>query len=90
MNRLVHCRKYGKSLPGLPSAPMPGSVGEDIYEHVSAQAWREWQSLQTMLINENHLSMRDPSARKWLATQRDKFLRNEDYECPAGYVPPEA
>ena len=89
-DRLVHCRKFDKLLPGLSSTPIPGPVGEDVYENVSAQAWREWQSLQTMLINEGHLSMRDPDARKWLAEQRDKFLRDEDYEQPAGYIPPDS
>ncbi|MCE2437565.1 MAG: oxidative damage protection protein [Pseudomonadales bacterium] len=88
-HRLVQCRKYGKPLPGLATAPLPGSAGTDIYQNVSARAWQEWQELQTMLINENHLSMRDASARKWLTSQREKFFRNEDYERPAGYVPVE-
>ena len=55
MTRLVTCRKLGKQLPGLASPPMPGPMGEDIYEHVSAEAWDQWQTLQTMLINEHQL-----------------------------------
>ena len=85
--RVVQCRKFGKLLPGLSSAPLPGPAGKDIFDNVSERAWQEWQALQTMLINENHLSMRDPDARKWLAGQRDKFFRNEDFDRPAGYVP---
>ena len=85
---MVHCRKYGQELPGLDTPPLPGSVGEEIFADVSAKAWREWQHLQTMLINEHHLSMVDPKAREFLTDQMRKFLANEDYEKPAGYVPP--
>ena len=89
MSRTVHCRKYGRALPGLAAPPMPGKAGQDIFEHVSAQAWSEWQTLQTMLINEHHLSLMDPEARKFLSEQMGKFLAGEDYERPAGYVAPE-
>ena len=85
---MVHCRKYGRELPGLDAPPLPGAVGEEIFADVSAKAWREWQHLQTMLINEHHLSMMDPQARQFLTEQMRKFLANEDYERPAGYVPP--
>lgn len=88
MSRTVHCRKYGQQLPGLDAPPLPGPVGEAIFADVSAKAWREWQHLQTMLINEHHLSMVDPQARQFLTDQMGKFLANEDHERPAGYVPP--
>lgn len=84
---MVICRKYGKKLPGLESPPMPGPLGMDIYENVSAQAWNEWTDLQTMLINENHLSLRDSAARRYLNEQRQKFLTNQDWERPEGYIP---
>ena len=89
MSRTVHCRKYDQDLPGLAAPPMPGKVGQDIFEHVSAQAWGEWQALQTMLINEHHLSLMDPEARKFLSEQMRRFFAGEDYEKPEGYVPPE-
>lgn len=84
---MVNCRKYGKKLPGLESPPMPGPLGMDIFENVSAQAWNEWTELQTMLINENHLSLRDPAARRYLNEQRQKFLTNQDWHQPEGYIP---
>ena len=87
--RTVQCRKHGKELPGLTAPPMPGPLGEDIYNHVSAKAWEEWQALQTMLINEHHLSLRDADSRQFLREQMHRFLRNEDTETPAGYVKPE-
>ncbi len=87
--RIVQCRRHGKELPGLEAPPMPGPLGDDIYEHVSAKAWQEWQTLQTMLINEHHLSLRDADARKYLLDQMNRFFRNEETETPEGYIEPE-
>lgn len=83
----VFCRKYQANLPKLPAPPFPNTLGQTIYDTVSAKAWSEWIELQTMLINEKHLSMIDPAAKKFLAEQRELFLDNGDYEKPAGYKP---
>ncbi len=87
MTRTVQCRKYNKELPGLPAPPYPGPKGQEIYESVSQQAWSEWQSQQTMLINEKQLSMADAEHRKYLQQEMDKFLSNEEYDQAEGYVP---
>ena len=86
-DHLVTCRKYQKVLPGLAEPPMPTALGKEIYENISAQAWAEWQELQTMLINEHHLSLLEPDARKFLNEQMQKFLSNDDFEKPEGYTP---
>ncbi len=88
MSRTVMCRKYQKELPGLDLPPMPGPQGQDIFNHISAQAWKEWQQHQTMLINEKHLNMMDPDSRKYLQEQMQKFFENGDFEQAEGYVPP--
>ncbi len=88
MSRNVFCKKYRQELPALAAPPLPGPVGEEIFANVSAKAWGEWQHLQTMLINEHHLSMVDAKARQYLTEQMHRFLADEDYEQPAGYVPP--
>jgi len=90
MSRTVRCRKYQQDLEGLDAPPMPGPKGQEIYETVSRRAWQEWQALQTMLINEKHLELRDPEARRYLSTQREKFFDNESVDHAEGYVPPEA
>jgi len=41
-----------------------------------------------MLINEHHLSMMEPESRAFLMNQMEKFLANEDYEKPEGYIAP--
>lgn len=88
MSRTVHCRKYDKELPGLDAPPFPGPKGQEIFEHYSADAWDAWQQHQTRLINEQHLNMMDPKARKYLGEQRDRFLANEDVDQAEHYVPP--
>lgn len=90
MSRIVRCRKYQQDLEGLDAPPMPGPKGEEIFDTVSKQAWQEWQALQTMLINEKHLELRDPEARKYLSAQRENFLDNKDVDHAEGYVPPDA
>ena len=74
MSRIVQCRRYGEALEGLERAPLPGAKGQDILENVSKKAWLEWQGHQTMLINEKHLSLMDPEARKYLMGEMDKYL----------------
>lgn len=89
MSRVVLCRKYHKELPGLDAPPYPGPKGRDLFENVSKRAWEEWQSHQTMLINEKHLSLADPEARNYLQTEMDKFFSGQEYDKAQGYVPPE-
>ena len=90
MSRTVFCRKYQQDLDGLEKPPYPGPKGQDIFEHVSKQAWEEWQKHQTMLINEKRLSLMDPQARRFLQEEMDKFLSNQEYAKADGYVPPSA
>ena len=88
MARMVFCKKYQREMEGLNVPPYPGPKGQEIFEHVSKQAWQEWQQHQTQLINEKRLSMMDPSARKFLQEEMDKFLAGEDFAKAEGYVPP--
>lgn len=89
MSRTVNCRRFKEALPGLDAPPFPGPRGQEIYETVSAKAWGEWQSLQTMLINEKHLNMMDKEARKYLNAQRDIFLDGGEVDQAEGYIAPE-
>ena len=88
MTREVFCKKFKTDRPGLSHPPIPGDLGQDIFENVSEQAWREWQAHQTMLINENRLSLMDPDSRKFLKEEMMRFLSTEDYAKPDGFVPP--
>ena len=88
MTRTVFCKRYKEELEGLDRAPIPGPKGQVIFDNVSKKAWQEWQAEQTMLINEKHLSLMDPDARKYLQQEMDKFFEGQDHDRAEGYVPP--
>jgi Fe-S cluster biosynthesis and repair protein YggX len=88
MTRMIFCKKFQKELEGLDAPPFPGPKGQDVFEHVSKQAWSDWQTHQTMLINEKHLSLVDPEARKYLQQEMAKFFSGEEYDRAEGYVAP--
>lgn len=87
MTRIVFCRKYQKDLPALEIAPLPGAKGQDVYDNISAQAWQEWLAHQTRLINEKHLSLFDPTSRKYLSAQMENFFTGGELDAIEGYVP---
>jgi Fe-S cluster biosynthesis and repair protein YggX len=90
MPRTVHCAKHHRETEGLDFAPLPGPLGERVYNEIGKPAWAEWLAHQTMLINENRLNPRDAKARAFLAEQLEQFLFGEGAEKPPGYQPPEA
>ncbi len=90
MDGTVFCQKYQKVLPALERPPYPGPMGQRLLNNISAQAWQDWIGHQTMLINENRLSLLDPAARQFLEKEMEKFLFGEGSAKPAGYKPLDA
>ena len=90
MTRQVHCVKLGLEADGLDTPPFPGEQGLKIFENISKQAWQQWLTKQTMLINEGRLASFDSSTRTYLAEERTKFLFEGNNELPEGYVPPKS
>lgn len=90
MARMVNCVKLGREAEGLDFPPMPGELGKKLFENVSKEAWQQWIRLQTMLINENRLSLADPAARKYLAEQVTKHFFGEGADAISGFTPPRA
>lgn len=88
MARTVNCIKLGREADGLDFPPMPGALGQRIYENVSKEAWVGWIKQQTMLVNENRLNLADAKARKYLMEQVEKYFFGEGADMAAGYVPP--
>lgn len=86
MTRTVFCKLLQQNLPGLDAPPFPGATGQEIFEHISEQAWQQWQDQQTMLINEKHLNMMDKTHRRYLTEQRDRFLNGEAADEADGFV----
>ena len=88
MARMVNCIKLGREAEGLDFPPYPGDLGKKIFDSVSKEAWQGWIKHQTMLINENRLSLADARARKYLAEQLEKHFFGDGADAAQGYVPP--
>lgn len=89
MSRTVFCEYLQQQAEGLDFQLYPGELGERIYNHISKQAWAEWQKKQTMLINEKHLNMMAEDDRKFLEEQMVAFLFDRKEITIDGYTPPE-
>jgi Fe-S cluster biosynthesis and repair protein YggX len=89
MPRTVFCQYEQRETEGLDYVPYPGELGKRVYEQIGKSGWTAWLAHQTMLINENRLSPRDPKHRAFLEEQLQKFLFARDAEKPAGYVTPD-
>jgi Fe-S cluster biosynthesis and repair protein YggX len=87
MSHIVYCLKLKRDAEGLAQPPMPGEIGQKIYDSISKEAWQLWLQHQTMLINEYRLSLIDPKSRVFLLDEMQKFLFGEGSEKPAGYIP---
>lgn len=77
MIRTVQCIKLGEELEALDFPPIPGELGQRIYESVSKEAWQAWIKQQTMIINENRLNLADESARRYLRNQLEFYFFGE-------------
>ena len=84
---MVNCVKFGKELPGLDVQPWPGDLGKRVFENVSAQAWKLWEELQKMILNEYRLMPWQKEAQQLVATQMEDFFFGEGAALPPGYVP---
>jgi Fe-S cluster biosynthesis and repair protein YggX len=89
MSRTVFCEYLQQDAEGLDFQLYPGELGERIFNHISKQAWAEWQKKQTMLINEKHLNMMSEDDRKFLEEQMVAFLFERKTIEIEGYTPPE-
>ena len=88
MARMVQCIKLNKEAEGMDFAPLPGELGKKIWNQVSKEAWAAWLKQQTMLVNENRLSLADPQARQYLKEQTEAYFFGDGADKASGYVPP--
>ena len=86
MARMVFCEVDQVETEGLDFVPWPGEAGKRVFAGVGKPAWQRWLAHQTMLINENRLSPRDPAHRAFLQQELEKFLFGGGAEKPAGYI----
>ncbi|MGL5758326.1 oxidative damage protection protein [Plesiomonas sp.] len=88
MSRTIFCARLQQDAEGLAFQLYPGELGKRIYDTISKAAWAEWQSKQTMLINEKKLNMMNVEHRQLLEQEMVKFLfEGQDVQID-GYTPP--
>lgn len=50
-DRIIHCIKLDKDLPGLAKPPFPSELGKRIFAEVSHEAWEMWLKESVKFIN---------------------------------------
>lgn len=85
--RTVFCVKFQRQMPGLDAPPWPGELGQRIYEHVSAQAWKMWEDRMKMILNEYRLMPWQKEAQDLMARFMEEFFFGEGAALPPGYSP---
>jgi Fe-S cluster biosynthesis and repair protein YggX len=87
--RIVHCVKLQKDLPGLDEVPFDGHpLGQRIYDQVSKQAWGMWVEQMKMIMNEYRLNLGTTEAQEFLLKQMEEYFFGEGAAHPPGYVAP--
>ncbi|HEY5649782.1 MAG TPA: oxidative damage protection protein [Nitrospiria bacterium] len=72
--RMVQCVKFKDERPGLSRPPIPGDLGQRIYENVSEDAWKLFKEHFKMIINEYRLDLMSPKADDILNQQAEEFF----------------
>ena len=88
--RIVHCVKFDKDLPGLDRIPWKGEIGKRVYDSVSKDAWKLWIEHSKMVMNEYRLNPLDPNSMKIMEEQMEQFFFGAGAKLPEGYVAPKA
>ncbi|HEX4793538.1 MAG TPA: Fe(2+)-trafficking protein [Humisphaera sp.] len=70
----VLCHRCGQIKKKLTKPPFRNAVGQQIYEKICADCWREWIGMGTKVINELRLPLSDPQAQKVYDQHMVEFL----------------
>ena len=85
--RIVHCVKLNKDLPGLMRQPIPGELGKKIYDNVSQQAWKMFLEYFRMIVNEYRLDLSDPATDAVFEKQVSEYFFGSGGKLPDEYTP---
>lgn len=89
MPRIVHCKKLGKDLPGLPFRPFDDELGKRIYDEVSMEAWQMWLRDSVKYVNTYRLDLGDPTAQAFMRKQMSIYFGFEEGDlAQTAWVPP--
>jgi len=82
-NRLVHCIKLDKELPGLARPPFPNEIGQMVFEKVSKEAWDMWLQESVRYINTYRVDLSSREGTDFLLKQLKIWLGMEEGDLAA-------
>jgi len=87
-DRIVHCKKLGKDLPGLARPPYKNELGQRVFNEVSKEAWDMWLKDSVKFINTYRLDLASPEGQKFMFKQCGIYFGFEDGElAQTAFVP---
>ncbi len=87
--RIVHCVKLQKELPGLDEVPFDTELGQRIFDSVSKIAWAQWAEHLKMIINEYRLNPATLQAQELIIKQMEAYFFGDGAALPPEYVAPQ-
>jgi Fe-S cluster biosynthesis and repair protein YggX len=81
-DRIVHCVKLGKDLPGLARPPYKNELGKKIFENVSKEAWDMWLKDSVKYINTYRVDLASPEGQKFMFKQCGIYFGFEEGDLP--------
>jgi Fe-S cluster biosynthesis and repair protein YggX len=85
--RIVHCVKLGKDLPGLAKPPVPGELGQMIYEKVSKEAFKNFMDYFRIIVNEYRIDLTSPDSDKIFTDHMKEYFFGKGGKVPEQFSP---
>ncbi|MBM4157265.1 MAG: oxidative damage protection protein [Ignavibacteria bacterium] len=85
--RIVHCVKLNKDLPGLDKPPIPGDLGQKIYDNISKEAFKMFLEYFKMIINEYRIDLNSQESDKIFEQHIKDYFFGGGGKLPEEYVP---
>jgi Fe-S cluster biosynthesis and repair protein YggX len=87
-DRIVHCKKLGKDLPGLSRPPYKNELGQRVFAEVSQEAWGMWLKDSVKYINTYRIDLASPEGQKFMFKQCGIYFGFEEGDlAQTAYVP---
>jgi len=87
--RIVHCVKLNKDLPGLDRQPVPGELGKKIFDNVSKEAFKMFLDYFKLIVNEYKIDLGSPQSDKLFLDQMEEYFFGEGGRKPDDFIEPE-
>ena len=88
-NRLVHCIKLDKELPGLTKPPFSIEMGQLVFEKVSKEGWDLWLQESVRYINTYRVDLSSRDGAEFMLKQLRIWMGLEEGDLAAtAWTPP--